>query len=397
MLCSACTSIKQGPDRLGDGKEEIELYQEYWNPNRLKEVRQAAKTALTAENALGAKRKELDELKSTLQKVEEELSRARIDANSTLGDLEAFKAAVAALEPTNDVATERELYRRLDEIDTKLEEAKNSKLADGEKETLVKSLTAESRAVTRAINEGLREAFEQKQTQFKKEVAKLRENETYKGIENRAQNANSRVEQLVSERNKLLESIAALNKGMAEESTGNYKATLEAQQLRNELLFGRFGAIDLLFHRYTDAMYVQNKSYDLSSHAAILTLAGLGTLGDQVFTATSLRAFAATSGLVSGMKESYDKNTLINQSLILVLATMNAERTRIRAEAVAASKKDLIEFPIEEALSKSESYYRAGTISRALEVLTAAAGEKQTQANTQLAEAVAKKTELKAP
>ncbi|HEY4299491.1 MAG TPA: Ig-like domain-containing protein [Candidatus Didemnitutus sp.] len=136
-----------------------------------------------------------------------------------------------------------------------------------------------------------------------------------------------------------------------------------------KVVYGRLNALDINYRGYKEALYKESKTYRFGSESTVLALSAMGTIGAPVFNGTSVKIFAASSGFLSGLDSSFEKEAYYSQTLPLIISTMDSTRLVVRQQidAMFAAGKTP---ELNEALNYVEGYYSAGSIATAIGVLT---------------------------
>ena len=138
---------------------------------------------------------------------------------------------------------------------------------------------------------------------------------------------------------------------------------LQKSQLRDQIVFSRMYAIDLFYNEYELRLTRERQNVGFWFTVANLAVTTTGTLVGGEETKTILHA--AATGL-TGTKEAYDKNILIDRTIAVLQEQMRAGRKTIRVQIIQKLALSTSAYPLEFALSDLEDYYTAGTITGAL-------------------------------
>lgn len=135
------------------------------------------------------------------------------------------------------------------------------------------------------------------------------------------------------------------------------------RELRDQIVLARMYAIDLYYSEYEANLTRERQNVGFLSTVANLALTSSATLVAAKETKTILSAVA--TGL-TGAKEAYDKEILIEKTIAILQQQMRARRKEIKVSIIGRLSLDQSSYPLELALTDVESYYRAGTITGAL-------------------------------
>lgn len=147
-----------------------------------------------------------------------------------------------------------------------------------------------------------------------------------------------------------------------------YKAYAEAAEprrsaIRNQIIYSRMYAIDLAYSQYEMRLTREGQSVGFLGTLAQLGISTAGTFSGGEQAKTILHA-AATG--VTGAKEAYQKEILIERTISVLQQQMQARRQSVKAKIIGRTSHGADAYPLELALSDVEEYYRAGTITGAL-------------------------------
>lgn len=132
------------------------------------------------------------------------------------------------------------------------------------------------------------------------------------------------------------------------------------RSLRNSIILGRMYAIDVAYGEYEKRLTTERQKIPFLATTTSIALSGTGILvgGEAV---KSILA-AVDTGL-KGVRESYDKEVLLDKTIELLQQTMRANRNRVRSEIIVNLALPDDRYPLELAFSDIESYRAAGTLS----------------------------------
>jgi hypothetical protein len=154
-------------------------------------------------------------------------------------------------------------------------------------------------------------------------------------------------------------------------------ADAASQGGRNSFVTGRMYLIDLEFNPYFARLTTQAEAGNLAGDTAIVATTFLATVLASSATKTALSA--AATGLAS-VRTDISQDVLLSHTIQLLQLQMETSRNHIRARIQQNLQAcSLTEYTVWQALSDVEDYYRAGTLSGALEALAAATGNNSQQ------------------
>ena len=158
---------------------------------------------------------------------------------------------------------------------------------------------------------------------------------------------------------------AAIRKVVGPNSYRDYASATgpRKRELRNQIVNSRMRAIDLFYYDYEARLTRERQDVGFFATVAQLALTTSSTLVSSAGTKTILSA--AATGL-TGTKESYDKNILIDRTISVFQQQMQAQRQLVKAKIIQRLSLGVDAYPLELAQSDLEEYYRAGTLTGAL-------------------------------
>jgi hypothetical protein len=156
----------------------------------------------------------------------------------------------------------------------------------------------------------------------------------------------------------------------------------EAQRAwRDEVVLGRLRAIDLHYTAFVQKAIGSRITGNAAIDVAVLGLSAAGTL---VPAAGSKAVLAAIAGGLVGTRGVIDKEVFYEQTLPVLLHTMDALRKTQLAKIRIGLLVGPDEYPLLAALADVEDYYQAGTFPAAITVISQAAASQCSAAESDL-------------
>jgi hypothetical protein len=156
---------------------------------------------------------------------------------------------------------------------------------------------------------------------------------------------------------------------------------VEKQAYRDEVVFARIRAIDLYYNQFINDISREDKGMNIGTDSAKLILAAGGAL----YKVSSTQAiFSQTSGVLTGVKLSVDKNAYYDQTLYALISQMQATRQEALVTLYNGLGTGVDSYPLLKALIDVESYYQAGTILGAVTAITKSSGEQKAAADKKM-------------
>lgn len=135
------------------------------------------------------------------------------------------------------------------------------------------------------------------------------------------------------------------------------------QALRNELIDRSIILVDQHYGAFVDEFSSGKKSLDSAADISSMATATASTLVTPVLTKSIL---SAISGGITASKASIDKNFLYDQTILVLIKQMEAQRREAIVGLLGGRRKPLDQYSLAEALADIERYYFAGTFDGAL-------------------------------
>ncbi|MBK1884688.1 hypothetical protein JIN85_19915 [Luteolibacter pohnpeiensis] len=132
---------------------------------------------------------------------------------------------------------------------------------------------------------------------------------------------------------------------------------------------GRIAAIDYFYRAYVNQIYSEGKWVSFTTGSALSVLSAFATLGNEVFTESELKVFGGISTVITGSRDQYQKELLFDQTLPVLIQTMNKSRHDILLNIRNLEKDSSV--PLPRLLGEVEKYYEAGSLISAINVLSA--------------------------
>ena len=95
---------------------------------------------------------------------------------------------------------------------------------------------------------------------------------------------------------------------------------------------------------------------------------------------TTSQILSATSAGLTGAREAFDKEVLVDRTIQAFVSQMRANRDQVKARILVKLTKNIDEYPFLAALSDLESYRQAGTLTGALNGISEAASSNENTA-----------------
>jgi hypothetical protein len=148
------------------------------------------------------------------------------------------------------------------------------------------------------------------------------------------------------------------------------------ERIRNEIIDRSIILIDQHYSIFIDKFSGGKKIFDSSADIASMATATASVLLTPVVTKSIL---AAVSGGITASKASVDKHFLYDQTILILIKQMEAQRRTAVAALISGTSLQIDAYPLSAALTDIEKYYFAGTFDGAMSgIQQNAAMEKRT-------------------
>jgi len=134
---------------------------------------------------------------------------------------------------------------------------------------------------------------------------------------------------------------------------------------RNEVAYVYLQAIDARYFEFRTLMSSESREAALAFDISALAVAGLGALAEK-----SAQELAVLSGFVVGAQSSVDKNLYFDQSVPALVAAMDAERLKVRSGINRKLAQKAFDYPLSAVFADLVEYQAAGTLERAVSIVT---------------------------
>ncbi len=137
----------------------------------------------------------------------------------------------------------------------------------------------------------------------------------------------------------------------------------DQKDYRDRVVCCRMRVIDLLFTDYEQQLYKLHNIGTIAGDFAVLGLTAAGSVAGSAETKAILSAIAAG---VTGAKLSVDKNLYYQQTMPIIFQHMENLRKTQRQMIFANLKKSASDYPLPQAMSDVDFYYKLGTLPAAI-------------------------------
>lgn len=151
-------------------------------------------------------------------------------------------------------------------------------------------------------------------------------------------------------------------------ATASDRLNLTKQQYRDMVVAVYLNAIDARYHEFRSLISGQGRGGAIGADLGVIGLTTAASLIEK--SAGDLSAIAAA---VAGSKGSFDKNLYFERTMPAILASMDAERAKVRKHIVTNMRKNESEYPLEVAFGDLAAYEASASIDRAIDAITSSA------------------------
>jgi hypothetical protein len=155
----------------------------------------------------------------------------------------------------------------------------------------------------------------------------------------------------------------------------------DRRDYRDQIVNARLRALDLQFEIFEKEI---NRDKNLSQIGIDWAVLGLSGAGAVVGGASTKAVLAAISGGLTGAKLSFDKNLFYEKTMPVLLAQMEASRTKQLANIRIGLQQATTNYSLTQALVDVDMYYKVGTLPGAIIAITSSAGAEHKEAQQEL-------------
>lgn len=155
---------------------------------------------------------------------------------------------------------------------------------------------------------------------------------------------------------------------------------------RNQLLQRRLIMIDAAYVDFISTLRRQKTVTDLATSLAGLAIGVAGTLADGVAAKTN---YAAAGTLLTGGAAVVDQTLYYEQTVIALVAAMDANRAAVRVNILRGMNQDLANYTADDAYADLQTYERAGTLLAAIAYVQSTAKQAKDAADSDIRDIVA--------
>ena len=156
------------------------------------------------------------------------------------------------------------------------------------------------------------------------------------------------------------------------------------KQYRDMVVSVYLNAADARYDEWRSRLSDERRELGLGFDSAVIGLTGLASVARQ----TLVRSFSAAASIMAGTHGAVDRNIYFDRTLPGLLASMDAQRLRIRADILRHLDDTPENYPLATAFADISSYESAGSIDRAIEEITAQAAAERHAAQQEYNSAV---------
>lgn len=164
-------------------------------------------------------------------------------------------------------------------------------------------------------------------------------------------------------------------------TTYNSKDASEKRAYRDDVVFGRIRAIDLHYNQFISDISREGKGMSIGTDSAVLLFSAAGALSK---VSSTQAIFSQSSGVVTGVKSSIDKNAYYDKTLYALISQMQASRQDALVTLYGGLEKGVDQYSLLKALIDVESYYQAGTITGAATAIAKSSGVQKADADKKM-------------
>jgi hypothetical protein len=163
----------------------------------------------------------------------------------------------------------------------------------------------------------------------------------------------------------------------------NAREGLRPQQYRDMVVTVYLAAIDSRYDDYRSSISHERRELGLGFDATVMAL----TSAASVARSSLVSSLSATAATMAGTRAAIDRNVYFDQSLPGLLAAMDAQRFRARAQIMRNLQRNAVDYPLATAFADLSLYESSASIDQAIVEITSQAAADRRSARTELAAA----------
>jgi hypothetical protein len=161
---------------------------------------------------------------------------------------------------------------------------------------------------------------------------------------------------------KVIEAMAVMDPGSNMKGRNTY---------RNRVIMAYLTAIDARYDTFKRELSSTGKGGHFAGDTVILGLTGLASM-----LSGSAQELAAAATAVGGVRSSFDKEVLVDQTMPVLISLMDSKRLNVRADIMRGLSQDEGVYTIQEGFSDLMRYQSAGSIDAAVQQAAIAAAQR---------------------
>ncbi len=138
---------------------------------------------------------------------------------------------------------------------------------------------------------------------------------------------------------------------------------------------------DIHYHDFIESVSVFKKKKDTAAEIGVVAASGVASLIHPLSTA---QIFSQVSVGIQSSNIAVNKNFFYEQTIPVLISSMNARRLTVRADIVRNVKLGTQNYPLQAALADLDRYYNAGTFEGAVELIAKKAGDEKKEAEERI-------------
>lgn len=164
----------------------------------------------------------------------------------------------------------------------------------------------------------------------------------------------------------------------------DYRGQLTRQQYRDMVVIIYMNAMDARYHEFRTMLSSERRQTDFALDLAVLGFTGWASVARE----SIVNNLSAVAAGFAGARSSVDRNLYFDQALPGLIATMDAQRLRARAQMLTQLQRPAGDYPLPTAFADLMGYEVSSTLNSAVTQMTAAAAQDRQAAQEELAQVV---------
>jgi len=172
--------------------------------------------------------------------------------------------------------------------------------------------------------------------------------------------------------------------GPDDHGVADLRRGLSREQYRNMVVTIYLMAADARYNEWRAALSDERRELGLGFDSSVIGMTGVAAVSRQSW----VRSLTAAASIMAGLRGATERNVYFDRTLPGLLASMDAQRIRIRTQILDRLDETAVNYPLAMAFADISNYESAASIDAAIEDITAQASADRQAAQREYAAAV---------